>query len=585
MTSTPTTEILVHIAAASRASDDARYRTLARAYAAFEPAKRLNISVRDADNRESGCAADGATSSVTKFEKCQPTGSISHMSVASTSTGGCGGSFQFASLSFESVWDNVQSPAILRATAEPAASKSLPPHKDRLHYVSPNDYIPDSQPENECQISCRRPSVHKDDGSLTASAISSSSVVESQESGESDASVGNSRIKDTRRYASPDLSVMPVEQTGGVFEDLQSQPQPLSQRSANVQHSLQTEGLCGDDSSFESSPPLHDPNAAGSCMNASILESGHRIPCSGIDIPSSLPEEVGRAVLQKKSYSHEWRGHLESLPSSGALKHVRADSEPAEETAETRSQYLSNSSNDPSQKQASYKEEPLLKKRCPAAPSVAKAANTRDDDKPNVAGTPSGDNLHLFRTLTEPLPTSSPRWTAPGLYLDQSLRILSPEPPVACLHLDVASLITEKMAKLAQDLDITRRYRPLPLRDEKGDDDRTRNQEGEGKRELRPFERGYWRLSMSGWPATLRQQAWTFLAKYIGAGDAGWSVWCSRDPAPHTWLRLYCFAATAGHTYLILYLASQRQILATGAEWLDGSDAPVIVVPPRRKKQ
>ncbi|CAK7566056.1 MAG: hypothetical protein SEPTF4163_003989 [Sporothrix epigloea] len=581
MTSTPTTEILVHIAAASRASDDARYRNLTRAYADFEPVRRLNISVRDGDNRESGCAADSATPSVTKFEKCQPTGSILQMSVANTSTDSCGGSFQFASLSFESVWDNVQSPAIPLATAKPAARKSLAPQNDRLYYVSPNDYIPDSQPENEYLVPCRQPLVHKDKGSLNDPASLSSCVVESRESGESDASQSNKHIRRTRRYASPDLGVMPVEQTGDVLEYLQSQPQPLSQRSANVQNSLQTKGLCGDDSLFESISLFHDTNAAESSMYASILESGHT--CSGIDIPSSLPEEMGKAVLQKESYLHECRGQLESLPLSGALKHARADSEPAEETAETRSQYIFDSSNDSSQRQVSYKKEPLLKKRCLAAPSVAKVANTQDDNKPDVAGTLSGDNLHLFTTLTQPLPTSSPTWSAPGL-LDQSLRILSPEPPVACLHLDAASLITEKMAKLAQDLDITRRYRPLPLRHEQGDDDQNRKREGEGKRELRPFERGYWRLSMSGWPATLRQQAWTFLAKYIGAGDAGWSVWCSRDSAPHTWLRLYCFAATAGHTYLILYLASQRQILATGAEWLDDSDEPLIVVPPRRKK-
>lgn len=82
----------------------------------------------------------------------------------------------------------------------------------------------------------------------------------------------------------------------------------------------------------------------------------------------------------------------------------------------------------------------------------------------------------------------------------------------------------------------------------------------------------------------VRHRTWAFLAGYVGRGDAGWGVWCSRDPAPHTWLRLHCFGAVVGHTYLLLYLASQRCILGTGADWMDATCTPTITVSPRKKQ-
>ncbi|CAK7211216.1 hypothetical protein SBRCBS47491_001040 [Sporothrix bragantina] len=560
MTPPPATEILVHVAAASRASDDARYRALAQAYAAFEPARRVVVAAKS-----SGGSINSPT--VSSFGECrQPASSILQVTTASTRSNDGGRSFQFANLSFESVWDNVESPALPSGVTRPTLGKQAP-HNDRLHYVSPDDYIPDSQPDNDSKTRRHRVSIHKVEESIdNSTGFCESRISEPQKTSGSEESVINETTNCVRREASPDLSVMPEKRINDTFDetfdDLQSQRQPLSQRSANMRQSSQNEGI-DVDSSFKSSPPLHDWDTVPS------LDSGNRQPTSYPDIPSSLPEESGRVVLRVEASSYERQGLLDSLPSSCALKSVRADSEPLHNKRQCLPSRLEGSL----RRRASDTGQLLLKKKC-LAPATEGLETLRDAaEEADVVDELSGIDLHVFRTLIQRLPSSSPTASAPGLYLDQSLRIISPEPPVACAHLDAASLITEKMAKLARDLDITRRYRPLPPKAR------------DGEREARPFERGYWRLSTSGWPATLRQQAWAFLASYIGAGDAGWSVWCSRDPAPHTWLRLHCFAATAGHTYLILYLASQRQILATGAEWMDGAGSPMIIVPARRKKQ
>ncbi|EFX02537.1 hypothetical protein CMQ_5898 [Grosmannia clavigera kw1407] len=149
-----------------------------------------------------------------------------------------------------------------------------------------------------------------------------------------------------------------------------------------------------------------------------------------------------------------------------------------------------------------------------------------------------------------------------------SLRILPPEPALSCAHLDVAALVTDELAKLAHDLDLARRYRPSEP----------------AVRVLRPFERGFWKVNTSSWTAKSRHETWEFLAKYVGQGSAGWGVWCSRDEEPHAWLRLHCFAAVAGHTYLLLYAAS-KQVQDMEVAWLDALGTPVIVVSPKKRRR
>lgn len=481
----PLTEILVHVAAASRAADDARYRALAQAYADFEPARRLDV------------LGASASASASVEARRQPARSA----LPTVRAGDCvaGSPFQFAAVSFASVWDNAHSPALPQAGMGPPPSQPTP---DNRHcYVSPNDCIPDSQPDNAVQTRRRRLSRPTDRAEMEAPATA--------------------RREPRSRAASPDLSALPLR------PDATADELP--------------DDVC-DGPSTRSSPPLGRGDAVPSSAAGPSWDSGNRQPGSyDIDVPSSLPEEAGRVVLR--------------VDGSSSAEPARADTEPTRTHAKRKS---------PSRSASREDDGPPSSKKMRV--SFHAAADSAAADNAAAA----------LRALSQPFPSSSPPTArAPGLPVDQSLQILSPEPPVACDHLDPASLITEKMAKLARDLDLQHRYRPRPP---------TREDQAHG-RAVRPFERGHWRLRTSGWPAPLRQQAWAFLSRYVGGGDAGWSVWCSRDAAPHTWIKLHCFAATAGHTYLILYLASKRRILTTGAVWMDGAGSPTITVPPRKKKQ
>ncbi|KAI0383841.1 hypothetical protein F5Y04DRAFT_22472 [Hypomontagnella monticulosa] len=148
-------------------------------------------------------------------------------------------------------------------------------------------------------------------------------------------------------------------------------------------------------------------------------------------------------------------------------------------------------------------------------------------------------------------------------YTYESLKILSPEPEVGMVEVVPDDLVTLGLERIAQDLDIPRRYKPR-----------------EQQRELRDFERGYWHVDCSNWDAQLKRNAWAYLANYIGTGVAGWGVWCTRD-SEFTYIRVFCWGKVVPHIYLLLYLATQRKILYTGASWHDGESLPIIVMETR----
>ncbi|KAI1779971.1 hypothetical protein F4818DRAFT_401244 [Hypoxylon cercidicola] len=148
-------------------------------------------------------------------------------------------------------------------------------------------------------------------------------------------------------------------------------------------------------------------------------------------------------------------------------------------------------------------------------------------------------------------------------YTYDSLEIRAPEPPVSVDDMDPRSFITPGLERLACDLDIPKRYKPK-----------------EEARDLRPLERGYWRLDCSTMEPQLKRDTWAYLANYVGTGVAGWGIWCKRD-TDFQWLRVYCWGSVAAHIYLLLYLATQRKIRYTGSSWIDAEGIPVIIMEAR----
>lgn len=173
--------------------------------------------------------------------------------------------------------------------------------------------------------------------------------------------------------------------------------------------------------------------------------------------------------------------------------------------------------------------------------------------KPRAGG---GGSVGLGRSVGDAGPLrSSGLGLAAGV-----LEIRPPSPPVGVACMEPSDLVPARLAELARQLGS--RYRATEARP------------------LAPFERGYWLLDCSRWRRDARDKAWSFLANYLGEGFAGWGVWCRRGAA-HDWIRLYCWGHVAKHTFLLLYLASDRRVKATGARWFGADGEPVVEVAPR----
>ncbi|RSM10733.1 hypothetical protein CDV31_007110 [Fusarium ambrosium] len=235
--------------------------------------------------------------------------------------------------------------------------------------------------------------------------------------------------------------------------------------------------------------------------------------------------------------------------------------------------------------------------RTPQVPKVVEAPGTSGNTEDAILGNLGPDITHISSSIvssrspvaspragSEPPPAKRPRVnhpqhgdlvrsssdTVPTLLargsqaeqLSNSLEIRPPSPPVGVDDVDPSDLISEKLAKLARDL--SSRYRPDP------------------KRAVDPFERGYWLLDCTDWSAEIRFETWGFLSNYLRSGLAGWGTWCRRDKS-HDWIRLYCWGHVAKHTYLLLYLASGRQLKTTGASWYGADGQLAIEVPPYEK--
>lgn len=117
----------MHITAPSRASDDARYRALASAYLAFEPARVVEMPREESTESSQG----------------RPDALVSPQA------------------SFRSVWDNVNSPSLPIGKRQPGSQSGVPPHPHvasqigngtQASWLAPPSEVPDSMPYNDISV-------------------------------------------------------------------------------------------------------------------------------------------------------------------------------------------------------------------------------------------------------------------------------------------------------------------------------------------------------------------------------------------------------------------------------------------------
>ncbi len=85
---------------------------------------------------------------------------------------------------------------------------------------------------------------------------------------------------------------------------------------------------------------------------------------------------------------------------------------------------------------------------------------------------------------------------------------------------------------------------------------------------------------------------WKFLTDFVGAGRAGWGVWCYMVETEggdgeggeeeggvqggECEMTVYCWGEVVAHIYVVLFLASERMIKGIGASWLDAGGKVVV---------
>ncbi|KAG5961438.1 hypothetical protein E4U56_003894 [Claviceps arundinis] len=187
-------------------------------------------------------------------------------------------------------------------------------------------------------------------------------------------------------------------------------------------------------------------------------------------------------------------------------------------------------------------------------PVVLPAAPPTRQPEPSASAPPRKTlkRIHHQQDITS---TAAPAAATPNT----ATTVVPPSPPPSIRTLSPSQLIPPELEKLSRDL--SSRYNPLP------------------HRPLDPFERGHWLVDCSRWADGNRRETWVFLTNYLRSGLAGWGIWCSRDEASEgARLKLYCWGHVVKHMYLLLYLASGREVKYTGAEWRDGEGVVVVEV-------
>ncbi|KJZ76625.1 hypothetical protein HIM_03961 [Hirsutella minnesotensis 3608] len=455
--SPPDVEILVHVAAPSRADDDAAYRALAQAYLDFAPASVTTLQ-------------DGHDTDAWRHDPILEAPVAASASQALEHVFGA----QSQELSFRSALDNRASPRLL-----PSANPATP----------------------FCAMS------------ESALSDSTSSFVPPA-----------SQISDS--YPLPDVGIFDVT------------PTKVLQRYLSASCTFPP----GTPTSYASSPRPRPEPATGAESDI-------------VDVPSSLPVP-GRDQEEPASSPQERHPRDDVIPVTPIFpppqkrKHHLAP-EDVEQSMLDITHVSSSFIGRPSTSTPSRAEsEPPLPKR-------AKSAGAGRDAR--ILERSASDAGAL---LLPPSSSSNPLGISD--HVVDSLEIRPPSPPAGSAHVDPSSLVSDKLAKLARDL--SSRYNP------------------DARRALDPLERGYWLLDCSRWPPQTRRDTWVFLTNYLRSGLAGWGVWCRRGAAPgYAWIRLYGWACVAKHTYLLLYLASGREVRAGVARWYDaeGQVAVEVAASPR----
>lgn len=187
---------------------------------------------------------------------------------------------------------------------------------------------------------------------------------------------------------------------------------------------------------------------------------------------------------------------------------------------------------------------------------------------------PSSSNHHQPQPRSYLSPILPLFWSSPHSFQEDP-KILAPPPKPSSKPFKTH--LTPSLAILATKLPLLRFYTHL--------------QSTPPLRPLRVLERGHWTFPTTSFSPTGWNAFWEYLKDFIGAGRASWGVWCVVETCPdldskkrdgHNGddrckvCKVYCWGEIVPEIWLLLFMASHRQIKGCGAAWID-SGGEIIV--------
>jgi hypothetical protein len=556
------TEILVHIAAPSRAADDTDYRTLASAYLNFTAARRTQVTVGRESSSDAGDRNDGE-------EELPPT----QTDDPGTSAGRRENALDSPNLSFRSVFNNLNSPN-LRPVKDGLAEVQESQHGS---WQPPPGVIPDSLPDNNLAMPqyCTPTRILEHFLSGLESSQSDLSPL-TQRSLRRGALQGSGDVRGSSQdsaAASP-TKQRDIPQSGGYGEsqtrDAQTELPPPSGGVREDVTDSQVSHTHDVQQTRRASPPIFPPASVDESRISETRCVRQTGQASSPPIPPSAPREdeshisetrYAESSLQPTKDTHARSAVVPQTQVAGNKRYRDTVPAAAAATSEEASTTSSYSSQQIMGLTLSAAREVIPSSRGESEPPPAKRLRSSAVDCPEpgkqLARSSSDIGPRQEKAKTHRMKA---RVQLSHIHNLDTLEIRSPEPPVGCRDLEPADVVTDVLAKLARDLNLQKRFKPESQ-----------------SRQLRPFERGYWLVDCTTWETALKQSSWGFLTDYLAKGAAGWGIWCRRDEA-FTYMRLYCWGCVVGHMYLVLYLMSKRKLLYTGAEWIAADGKAVVVM-------
>ncbi|KAF6236625.1 hypothetical protein HO173_005406 [Letharia columbiana] len=108
----------------------------------------------------------------------------------------------------------------------------------------------------------------------------------------------------------------------------------------------------------------------------------------------------------------------------------------------------------------------------------------------------------------------------------------------------------------------------------------------------RVLERGHWLVPINRWDEKLKRDFWDYLTTFVGRGQAGWGTWCvwetqepirakdgdkeNQTPQRREVVKVYCWGEVVGEIWLLLFIASTRNVKRIGAQWVDAGGVAVV---------